>query len=47
LFDAGAAYRIWKEFYLGVDARYHETFGKTDGVNMSGLTAGAYLGIGF
>jgi hypothetical protein len=47
MFAAGADYRIWKEFYLGVDARYHETFGKTDGVNMSGLTAGAYLGIGF
>lgn len=47
MFAAGADYRIWKEFYLGVDARYHETFGKTDGVNLSGLTAGAYLGIGF
>ncbi|MCO6427743.1 porin family protein [Nitrosomonas communis] len=47
MFAAGADYRIWKEFYLGVDARYHETFGKTDGVNMSGMTAGAYLGIGF
>lgn len=47
MFAAGADYRIWKEFFLGVDARYHETFGKTDGVNVSGLTAGAYLGIGF
>lgn len=47
MFGAGADYRIWKEFFLGVDARYHETFGKTDGVNVSGLTAGAYLGIGF
>ncbi|MCW5598608.1 MAG: porin family protein [Nitrosomonas sp.] len=47
MFAAGADYRIWKEFYVGVDARYHETFGKTDGINVSGLTAGAYLGIGF
>lgn len=47
MFGAGADYRIWKDFFLGVDARYHETFGKTDGVNVSGLTAGAYLGIGF
>lgn len=47
MFAAGADYRIWKDFYLGVDARYHETFGKTDGVNISGLTAGAYIGIGF
>lgn len=46
-FGAGADYRIWKDFYIGVDARYHETFGKTDGVNVSGLTAGGYLGIGF
>ncbi len=47
MFGAGFDYRIWKEFFLGADARYHETFGKTDGVNVSGLTAGAYLGIGF
>lgn len=47
MFAAGADYRIWKDFYIGVDARYHETFGKTDGVNVSGLTAGGYLGIGF
>jgi hypothetical protein len=47
MFAGGMDYRIWKEFYLGADVRYHETFGKTDGVNVSGLTAGAYLGIGF
>lgn len=47
MFAAGADYRIWKDFFIGADARYHETFGKTDGVNVSGLTAGAYLGIGF
>ncbi|TYP88675.1 hypothetical protein BCL69_102029 [Nitrosomonas communis] len=47
MFGAGADYRIWKNFYLGVDARYHEVFGKFDGVNISGLTAGGYLGISF
>ncbi|MDV6345450.1 porin family protein [Nitrosomonas sp. Is37] len=43
----GADYRFWKNFVLGVDARYHEVFGKFDGVNLSGMTAGGYLGIGF
>lgn len=46
-FGAGFDYRIWKDFFIGADARYHETFGKTDGVNVSGMTAGGYLGIGF
>ncbi|SFW40730.1 hypothetical protein SAMN05216414_1451, partial [Nitrosovibrio sp. Nv17] len=30
----------------GVDTRYHLS-GRNDGVKVDGLTAGAYLGIGF
>lgn len=47
MFGAGADYRIWKKFFVGVDARYHLTSGRTDGVKIDGLTAGGYLGIGF
>ncbi|SFP72009.1 hypothetical protein SAMN05216419_101523 [Nitrosomonas cryotolerans] len=47
MFAAGADYNIWKDFYVGVDARYHVTGGKHDGVNIDGLTAGGYIGIGF
>ena len=47
VFGGGAEYRIWKDFYAGVDARYHVTGGKKDSVNVDGLTAGGYLGIGF
>jgi len=45
--SGGAEYRVWKDFYAGVDARYHITGGKKDGINVDGLTAGGYLGIGF
>ncbi len=47
MFAAGAEYNIWQDFYIGADARYHVTGGKVDGVNIDGLTAGGYLGIGF
>jgi len=47
MFAAGADYNIWKDFYVGLDARYHVTGGKHDGVNIDGLTAGGYMGIGF
>lgn len=47
MFGAGVDYKIWKDFYVGVDARYHVTGGKKDGVNVDGLTAGGYVGIGF
>ena len=47
MFAGGAEYRIWKDIYAGVDARYHLTGGKKDGVDVDGLTAGGYLGIGF
>jgi len=45
-FGAGAEYRIWKEFWLGVDGRYHLASGATNTVNNFG-TVGAYVGIGF
>ena len=47
VFGGGLEYRVWKDFYAGIDARYHITGGKKDGVNVDGLTAGGYLGIGF
>ncbi|SFW34946.1 hypothetical protein [Nitrosovibrio sp. Nv17] len=46
MFGAGVDYRIWKDFFVGVDTRYHLS-GRNDGVKVDGLTAGAYLGIGF
>lgn len=45
-FGAGAEYRIWKELWLGVDARYHLASNQTNTVNNFG-TVGAYVGIGF
>ncbi len=45
-FGAGAEYRIWKEFWLGVDGRYHLASGATNSVNNFG-TLGGYAGIGF
>lgn len=47
VFAGGAEYRVWKDFYAGADVRYHVTGGKKDGINVDGLTAGGYLGIGF
>lgn len=47
MFGAGADYRIWKNFFVGADARYHLTNGRTDGIRIDGVTAGGYLGIGF
>ncbi|MXS85057.1 porin family protein [Nitrosomonas sp. HPC101] len=46
MFGVGADYNIWKSMYVGADARYHLA-GKIDGVDVSGLTVGGYLGIGF
>ena len=45
-FGAGAEYRIWKELWLGMDARYHLASNQTNSVNNYG-TVGAYVGIGF
>jgi len=46
-FGAGADYKIWKDLYVGADARYHLTTDNLDGVRTDGVTAGGYLGIGF
>ncbi|GKS68264.1 hypothetical protein W03_02680 [Nitrosomonas sp. PY1] len=46
-FGAGIDYNIWKDFFIGIDGRYQLTAGKTDDINLSGMTAGGYLGIGF
>ena len=45
-FGAGVDYNIWKDFFIGIDGRY-QWVNKTDGVNLSGMTAGGYVGIGF
>ena len=47
MFALGADYKIWKDIYVGADARYHWTASDADGVNTDGYTAGGYLGIGF
>lgn len=47
MFGVGADYNIWKAVYVGADARYQLAGGKLDGVNVSGFTAGGYVGIGF
>lgn len=46
-FGAGADYKIWKDLYVGADARYHLSLDNVDGVRTDGVTAGGYLGIGF
>ena len=45
-FGAGAEYRIWKELWLGVDARYHATSNQTNTVN-NFRTIGSYVAVGF
>lgn len=47
MFGAGIDYNIWKNFFIGIDGRYQLTAGRTDNVNLSGMTAGGYVGIGF
>jgi len=46
-FGGGVDYKVWKNLYVGADARYHLTGGSGDGINTDGFTAGGYLGIGF
>ena len=46
-FGLGADFRVWKDIYIGADARYNLTFGELDGVDTEGFTAGGYVGIGF
>ncbi len=47
MFGLGADYNLWKNIYVGVDARWHQSLGRRDGVDTNGLTAGGYLGLGF
>ena len=47
MFAAGLEYTVWKDIRIGTDIRYHLTSNATDGVDVGGLTAGAYLGFGF
>jgi len=47
-FGGGADYNIWRNLYVGADVRYTWAFNKLDSsVNVNGLQAGGYLGIGF
>ncbi len=46
-FGAGADFKVWRNVYLGVDARYNLTFQDVNGVDVQGLTAGGYVGFGF
>ena len=48
MFAGGMDYRIWKNLYIGADVRY-QLASRTgiDGVDVSGIEAGGYLGIGF
>jgi opacity protein-like surface antigen len=47
MFGLGADYRVWKNIYVGADARWHQSLGRIDGVDTNGLTAGGYIGLGF
>lgn len=46
-FGAGMDYRLWKQIFIGADARYHYAPGNVDGISINGVTAGGYIGIGF
>ncbi len=46
-FGFGADYNIWKNVFVGADARYHYAPGSVDGINTNGVTAGGYVGFGF
>ena len=45
-FATGFEYRVWKEFKLGADARFHLASNQTSTVN-NFFTVGPYVGIGF
>jgi len=45
-FGGGAEYRIWKAFWLGVDARYYVAAGSSNTIN-NYMTVGGSVGIGF
>ena len=46
-FGAGMDYRVWQNIFVGADVRYNLTFRSLDGVNLNGMTTGAYVGFGF
>lgn len=45
-FGAGAEYQIWRELWLGADARFHLASNQTNTVN-NFATVGGYVAIGF
>jgi len=45
-FGGGFEYRVWKELWLGLDSRYHQTSNQTNTVN-NFWTAGGFVGFGF
>ncbi len=48
MFGLGADYKVWKNVYVGADARYQQNIGRTlDGVQTNGFSVGGYLGLGF
>ena len=47
MFGGGAEYLLWRDFVVGVDARYQLTAGSLDGSKFGGMTVGGYVGIGF
>ncbi len=47
MFAGGVEYNIWRDFFIGADARYQLTAGSLDGAKFGGMTVGGYLGIGF
>ncbi|MCE7913240.1 MAG: porin family protein [Nitrosomonas sp. PRO4] len=47
MFAGGFEYNVWRDFFIGVDARYQLLAGSLDGTKFSGMTAGGYIGIGF
>lgn len=47
MFAGGVEYNIWRDFFIGADARYQLTAGSLDGAKFGGLTVGGYVGIGF
>lgn len=47
MFAGGIEYNIWRDFFIGADARYHLMPGSLDGTKFGGLTVGGYVGIGF
>lgn len=46
-FGAGIDFKVWRNVYVGIDARYNLTFQDVDGVDVNGMTTGAYAGFGF